>query len=78
MGDSLHVNTSPWYVVLSCHFIGSVGESEMSGIQQPTNNHALALLALKSAPASPSGGGGWCPDEKGPAVARLEGRDFEF
>ncbi|KAK7002820.1 forkhead box protein K1 [Biomphalaria glabrata] len=47
----------------------------MSGIQHPTNNHALALLALKSAPTSPSRSA-WSSD--GEAIARLEGRDFEF
>ncbi|GFO02518.1 forkhead box protein k1 [Plakobranchus ocellatus] len=49
----------------------------MSGIQQPTNNHALALLALKSAPTSPTRTA-WSPDCVGSAIARLEGRDFEF
>ncbi|GFS23241.1 forkhead box protein K1 [Elysia marginata] len=49
----------------------------MSGIQQPTNNHALALLALKSAPTSPTRTS-WSPDCVGTAIARLEGRDFEF
>ncbi|RUS79309.1 hypothetical protein EGW08_012927 [Elysia chlorotica] len=49
----------------------------MSGIQQPTNNHALALLALKSAPTSPTRTS-WSPDCSGTAIARLEGRDFEF
>ncbi|CAG5127837.1 unnamed protein product [Candidula unifasciata] len=49
----------------------------MSAKQQPTNNHALALLALKSAPASPSRAI-WGPETNGEAIARLEGRDFEF
>ncbi|CAL1528825.1 unnamed protein product [Lymnaea stagnalis] len=49
----------------------------MSGIQHPTNNHALALLALKSAPTSPSRST-WSSETNGEAIARLEGREFEF
>lgn len=41
------------------------------------NKDAWALLALKSAPASPSCPRAWSPGE-GRALARLEGRDFEF
>ncbi|KAH9507974.1 Forkhead box protein K1 [Bulinus truncatus] len=48
----------------------------MSGIQHPTNNHALALV-LKSAPTSPSRST-WSSESNGEAIARLEGRDFEF
>ncbi|PSN48407.1 hypothetical protein C0J52_12087 [Blattella germanica] len=38
---------------------------------------AWALLALKSAPASPSTLQ-WSPESKGTAIARLEGREFEY
>ncbi|XP_018916479.1 forkhead box protein K1 isoform X2 [Bemisia tabaci] len=38
---------------------------------------AWALLALKSAPASPSKVQ-WSPETKGTAIARLEGREFEY
>ncbi|XKL61076.1 hypothetical protein PGB90_008133 [Kerria lacca] len=38
---------------------------------------AWALLALKSAPTSPSKIQ-WCPETEGAAIARLEGREFEY
>lgn len=50
----------------------------MSGIHQPTNNDALALLALKSAPASPSRVAAWTMEQKGAPIARLEGRDIDY
>ena len=49
----------------------------MSTLQRPSDNDAWALLALKSAPASPAKRG-WSPEPKGNVIARLEGRDFEF
>ncbi|XP_014677185.1 PREDICTED: forkhead box protein K2-like isoform X2 [Priapulus caudatus] len=49
----------------------------MSGHQRPSDNDAWALLALKSAPASPAKVQ-WCPEETGQAIARLEGREFEY
>ncbi|XP_046572872.1 forkhead box protein K2-like [Haliotis rubra] len=49
----------------------------MSAYTQPSDNDAYALLALKSAPASPSKIS-WTPESKGTAIARLEGRDFEY
>ena len=49
----------------------------MSTLQQSSNNDALALLALKSAPASPSRLS-WNLENKGPAIARLEGRDIDY
>lgn len=51
----------------------------MSALQQPSDNDALALLALKnqSAPTSPARKK-WNPEPKGIAIARLEGRDFEY
>ncbi|XP_050394460.1 forkhead box protein K2 [Patella vulgata] len=49
----------------------------MSAVSQSSDNDAYALLALKSAPASPARMG-WCPDPKHTAIARLEGRDFEY
>lgn len=62
---------------MSCHFSEAVQTLAMSGLQQPTNNGALALLALKSAPASPSRAI-WNPETRGTAIAKLEGRDFEY
>lgn len=62
---------------MSCHFRQAVQTFDMSGVQQPTNNGALALLALKSAPASPSRAV-WSPESRGTAIAKLEGRDFEY
>lgn len=41
-----------------------------------TESDAWALLALKSAPASPKVQ--WSPDNTGDAIARLEGREFEY
>lgn len=38
---------------------------------------AWALLALKSAPSSPSKVQ-WSPEVKGDVIARLEGREFEY
>ncbi|XP_064622362.1 forkhead box protein K2-like [Lineus longissimus] len=49
----------------------------MSTLQTPSDKDALALLALKSAPSSPAKVT-WNTDQKGRAIARLEGRDFEF
>ena len=49
----------------------------MSTLQKPSDNDAWALLALKSAPASPQRVE-WNPEPKDDAIARLEGRDFEF
>jgi len=47
-----------------------------------TDNDAYALLALRSAPSSPAArrSVSWSPagEERGVALARLEGRDFEF
>lgn len=48
----------------------------MSGARTQESD-AWALLALKSAPASPSKVQ-WNPDNKGTAIARLEGREFEY
>ncbi|XP_060522426.1 forkhead box protein K1 [Cylas formicarius] len=42
-----------------------------------SESDAWALLALKSAPTSPSKVQ-WSPDEKGDVIARIEGRDFEY
>lgn len=49
----------------------------MSTLQKASDNDAWALLALKSAPASPSRNTA-LQDQTMDAVARLEGRDFEF
>ena len=49
----------------------------MSTLQRPSDNDAWALLALKSAPASPARRA-WSPEPKAQAIARLEGRDFEY
>lgn len=49
----------------------------MSSHSRSQESDAWALLALKSAPASPSKLQ-WSPDNKGTAIARLEGREFEY
>ncbi|XP_055926855.1 forkhead box protein K1-like isoform X1 [Argiope bruennichi] len=49
----------------------------MANAQKDENNDAWALLALKSAPASPSKVQ-WSPEPKAAAIARLEGREFEY
>lgn len=48
----------------------------MSGVQAPDND-AWALLSLKSAPSSPSKVL-WSPEPNAAAIARLEGREFEY
>ncbi|XP_071796759.1 forkhead box protein K2-like isoform X2 [Asterias amurensis] len=50
----------------------------MATFRQASDNDAWALLALKSAPASPSRIPWVDENEKGNVIARLEGRDFEF
>ena len=50
---------------------------EKSGMQSASDRDAYALLALKSAPSSP-GRMNWSPEPRGPAIAKLEGRDFEY
>lgn len=49
----------------------------MSDHSRPEASDAWALLALKSAPASPSKLQ-WSPESDGTAIARLEGREFEY
>lgn len=50
----------------------------MSAFQNPADiNDAQALLALKSAPASPANVS-VSAEPKGTAIARLEGRDFKY
>lgn len=49
----------------------------MATLQKPSDNDAWALLALRSAPASPSRQT-WNSEGKGKPIARLEGRDFEY
>lgn len=49
----------------------------MSSFSRTTESDAWALLALKSAPASPSKIQ-YSPPEQGDAIARIEGRDFEY
>lgn len=48
----------------------------MSGVQS-SDNDAWALLSLKSAPSSPSKVL-WSPEPNATAIARLEGREFEY
>jgi len=48
----------------------------MSGARTQESD-AWALLALKSAPASPSKVQ-WNPESKGTAIAKLESREFEY
>ncbi|KFM67604.1 Forkhead box protein K2, partial [Stegodyphus mimosarum] len=49
----------------------------MASSHKDSDSDAWALLALKSAPASPSKVQ-WSPEPKGAAIARLEGREFEY
>ncbi|XP_012271799.1 forkhead box protein K1 [Orussus abietinus] len=49
----------------------------MSAYSRTQESDAWALLALKSTPASPSKMQ-WNPEAKGAAIARLEGREFEY
>lgn len=49
----------------------------MANSHKDSDSDAWALLALKSAPASPSKVQ-WSPEPKGAAIARLEGREFEY
>ncbi|KAF2879290.1 hypothetical protein ILUMI_26882 [Ignelater luminosus] len=49
----------------------------MSAYSRTSESDAWALLALKSAPASPSKVQ-WSPEPKGDVIARLEGREFEY
>uniref|UniRef100_A0A0A9YS19 Forkhead box protein K1 n=1 Tax=Lygus hesperus TaxID=30085 RepID=A0A0A9YS19_LYGHE len=46
-------------------------------VSRSQESDAWALLALKSTPGSPSKVQ-WVPETKGSAIARLEGRDFEY
>lgn len=50
----------------------------MSSYSRTQESDAWALLALKSAPASPSKVQWTQMDTKGPAIAKLEGREFEY
>ncbi|XP_023236610.1 forkhead box protein K2-like [Centruroides sculpturatus] len=49
----------------------------MSTFPRASDNDAWALLALRSAPTSPKKSL-WSPEPKGTAIARLEGREFEY
>ncbi|KAF5289738.1 hypothetical protein FQA39_LY03655 [Lamprigera yunnana] len=49
----------------------------MSAYSRTSESDAWALLALKSAPASPTKVQ-WSPEPKGDVIARLEGREFEY
>lgn len=49
----------------------------MSSYSRTSESDAWALLSLKSAPASPSKVQ-WSPEDNGDAIARLEGRGFEY
>ncbi|KAJ3644512.1 hypothetical protein Zmor_022237 [Zophobas morio] len=49
----------------------------MSAFPQTSESDAWTLLSLKSAPASPSKVQ-WSPEDKGDAIARIEGRDIEY
>ncbi|CAH0564603.1 unnamed protein product [Brassicogethes aeneus] len=48
-----------------------------SAYSRTSESDAWALLALKSAPASPSNVQ-WSPEDQGEAIARIEGREFEY
>uniref|UniRef100_A0A1Y1KK34 Fork-head domain-containing protein n=1 Tax=Photinus pyralis TaxID=7054 RepID=A0A1Y1KK34_PHOPY len=49
----------------------------MSSYSRTSESDAWALLALKSAPTSPTKVQ-WSPEPKGDVIARLEGREFEY
>ncbi|CAH1116169.1 unnamed protein product [Phaedon cochleariae] len=49
----------------------------MSSYSVTSESDAWALLALKSAPASPSKVQ-WSPEDKGDPIAKIEGREFEY
>jgi forkhead box protein K len=49
----------------------------MSAFSQTSESDAWTLLSLKSAPTSPSKVQ-WSPEDKGDAIARIEGRDIEY
>lgn len=49
----------------------------MTSYSRTQESDAWALLALKSAPASPSKVQ-WNVESKAPAIAKLEGREFEY
>ena len=79
-GSSALVNSRdqgrPCFGPYGSHF--GVFANQMSTFaQKPSDNDAWALLALKSAPASPSRVS-WSSEDKGTAIAKLEGRDFEY
>ena len=68
---------------------GQSGSAAAAKTTESMDKDAWALLSLRSAPSSPTAarrttgaggaGGVWSPDEpKGAALARLDGRDFEF
>lgn len=68
-----------------CVFVQVCEERAMSAssstYSRTAESDAWALLALKSAPASPSNNKSvqWSPSEdRGDAIARLEGREFEY
>ncbi|XP_025837157.1 forkhead box protein K1 isoform X2 [Agrilus planipennis] len=50
----------------------------MSGYSRTAESDAWALLALKSAPTSPSKVQKWSPESQGDVIACLEGRGFEY
>lgn len=66
-----------WFVPLKISFVVC---KMCSASPKASDNDAWALLSLRSAPASPTRlSSCWSPDEpKGVALARLEGRDFEY
>lgn len=73
-----------WWGSQCFHLCGSsrpgreaIFNGAMSTVQKASDNDAWALLALKSAPASPSKVP-WSPEQKGEAIAKLEGREFEY
>lgn len=61
--------------------VRAMSASSSSSYSRTAESDAWALLALKSAPASPSNNKGvqWSPaEDRGDAIARLEGREFEY
>lgn len=71
-----HRHTPPLlglFLLLGSH----IRSRDMAAQSRSQESDAWALLALKSAPASPSKVQ-WSPENNGVAIARIEGREFEY
>lgn len=74
----LYLSTSPFSpsLILSQRRVRLLGAMSTT-YSRTQESDAWALLALKSAPASPTKMQ-WNPEAKGAPIARLEGREFEY